>query len=184
MVKIYKLNELFISMRQELARSILKIVPPDTVEDIVQDTYVRLCRVKDHSGIRHPRAFLYETIKNLAFDHIKRAEYRLNISIDGDELDHPSGDTTLRDVVAHEEFGRFCDAVRHLPIQCRRVFVLKKVYNYSQREIAVELGLSESTVEKHIALGLRRCRSYMENNEAKHDSASVAQLTEMRGGAE
>ena len=52
--------------------------------------------------------------------------------------------------------------MRRLPVQCRRVFVLKKVYSYSQKEIAEELGISEKSVEKHMALGLQRCRDYME----------------------
>ena len=46
-------------------------------------------------------------------------------------------------------------------VQCRRAFVLKKVYGYSQREIAQELELSESTVEKHIANGVKRCTYFM-----------------------
>ena len=36
MIKFKELSDAFIGMRSELARSILKIVPPDTVEDIVQ----------------------------------------------------------------------------------------------------------------------------------------------------
>ena len=35
------------------------------------------------------------------------------------------------------------------------------VYGYSQREIAAELGLAQSTVEKHVALAVRRCAGYM-----------------------
>ncbi len=44
------------------------------------------------------------------------------------------------------------------PTQCRRVFVLKKIYGLSQEEIAAELGIAQSTVEKHIAKGLLLCR--------------------------
>ena len=52
-------------------------------------------------------------------------------------------------VARGQRLGQGREAVRQLPEQCRRVFVLKKVYGYSQREIAKELSLSESTVEKH-----------------------------------
>jgi RNA polymerase sigma-70 factor (ECF subfamily) len=38
------------------------------------------------------------------------------------------------------------------------VFVLRKVYQLSHAEIAQELGLSHSTIEKHVAKGLLRCR--------------------------
>ena len=43
MAEMNKLDGLFVAMRNELARSVLKIVPPDTVEDIVQEAYVRPC---------------------------------------------------------------------------------------------------------------------------------------------
>ena len=57
----------------------------------------------------------------------------------------------------------FCRAVGGLPEQCRRAFILKKVYGLSQQEIADRLSISQSTVEKHIAKGLLMCREYMES---------------------
>ena len=74
---------------------------------------------------------------------------------------HRDADEVLEQAATSEEFDRLCEAVRLLPVQARRVFVLKKVYGYSQREIAAELGLAQSTVEKHIALAVRRCARYM-----------------------
>jgi len=60
--------------------------------------------------------------------------------------------------------------VRSLPLQCRRAFVLKKVYGYSYSEIAQKLQISEKTVEKHISKGLTLCRSHL------------SALDEQRGG--
>src|SRR5207244_10405333 len=65
---------------------------------------------------------------------------------------------------AQEEFLIFCRAVRALPLQCRRAFILKKVYGLSQREVARELGVGEGTVEKHIAKGIVACSAYMAAN--------------------
>ena len=56
-------------------------------------------------------------------------------------------------------------------MQCRRAFVLKKVYGYSIKEIATELAISEKTVEKHIAQGIKRCTLYMRKVGATTDSA-------------
>ena len=81
----------------------------------------------------------------------------MGISVKGEELI----DETYTQAVSNEEFALLCKAVRHLPLQCRRAFILKKVYGYSQREVARELNLSESTVEKHIALGIKRCTYFM-----------------------
>lgn len=159
-------SSVYMSIRSTLARAVSHIVPPKEIEDIVQETYVRVCQLDKKDEIRHARSFLLKTAKNLALDHIKRAETRLSVSMD-EELEtelveySKTSDATFDKVAANEEFAHFCEAVRHLPIQCRKAFVLKKVYGYSQKEIAASLELSESTVEKHIANGIKRCTYYM-----------------------
>lgn len=160
-------NEIFLSFRKHLANAVSSIVPPKEIEDIVQETYVRVCQIENPDTIRHPRSFMLTTARNLAFDYIKRSEYRYSQSTDMDgelnvsEFDHLE-DETYQQVAGREDFSNFCEAVRLLPVQCRKVFVLKKVYGYSQREIAIELEISESTVEKHIALGMKRCMHFLE----------------------
>lgn len=159
------LESVYLSVRQGLVRLVSRLVPPKEIEDIVQETYVRICSVKQSEEIRHPRSFMYRTARNLALDHLKRAETRMNVSMEEDgvfpEMGDSESDEVYQQVSARQEFEQFCEAVRQLPLQCRRVFVLKKVYGYSQREIAESLNISENTVEKHIAAGLRRCRQHM-----------------------
>ena len=165
-----RVSQTFIAMRTQLARAISSIVPPKDIEDIVQETYVRACNFERKSKINHPPSFLLKTVKNLALDHIKSAGYRLSDSVDDIDEFHSgrsgpdegfADDEVLNNALAHEEFSYFCEAVRLLPIQCRRAFILKKVYGYSQREIAHSLKISESTVEKHIADGVKRCTYFM-----------------------
>ena len=160
------IRDVFLSTRLGIARAVSKIVPPHEVEDIVQETYVRLCQVGAPEQIRHPKSFLYKTARNLALDSLKRAENRVTEQWNEDvessgAIAGMEADETFEQAASSEEFGHFCEAVRQLPVQARRVFVLKKVYGYSQREIASELGLAESTVEKHVALAVRRCAAFM-----------------------
>lgn len=159
------LESVYLSIRSGLMRAVSRLVPPKEIEDIVQETYVRICAVKKTEQILHPRSFLYRTARNLALDHLKRAETRVNVSMEdeslgldfiGDDIDQ-----VYNQVSATQEFELFCEAVRHLPLQCRKAFVLKKVYGYSQKEISENLKISENTVEKHIAMGLSRCRQFM-----------------------
>lgn len=160
------ISGIFVNLRSTLARAVSRLVPPKEVEDIVQETYVRVCQVEMPGQIQFPRSFMLRTAQNLALDHLKRAETRLSVSLD-DELDvELAGYTTRADetfdrVAANQEFGFFCEAVRQLPLQCRKAFVLKKVYGYSQKEIALDLNISENTVEKHIAAGIKRCTQFM-----------------------
>ncbi|MCH8073777.1 MAG: RNA polymerase sigma factor [Proteobacteria bacterium] len=160
------IHSIYMSLRGSLARAVLGIVPPKEIEDIVQETYVRVCQVQSKEKIREPRSFLFKTARNLALDHVKRAESRLVVSVEdtgetGFGEAERSADETFDRVASNEEFSHFCEAVRQLPLQCRRAFVLKKVYGCSQREIARDMNLSESTVEKHIAQGIKRCTYFM-----------------------
>ena len=161
------LYDAYLSLRRSLAKAVSTIVPPREIEDIVQETYVRICEVSEREAIQYPRSFLFRVARNLALDHIKRAESRLSVSMDDDQdplLDEQlsDDDEIFNQVAAKEEFALLCEAVRELPLQCRRAFVLKKVYGYSQKEIALDLNISESTVEKHIANGIKRCTYFME----------------------
>lgn len=159
------LESVYLSIRSGLMRAVSRLVPPKEIEDIVQETYVRICAVNKTEQILHPRSFVYRTARNLALDHLKRADTRGNISMDdeGFTLDAlvDDRDQVYSQVSATREFEHFCEAVRQLPLQCRKAFVLKKVYGYSQKEIAESLAISENTVEKHIAMGLSRCRLFM-----------------------
>lgn len=50
----------------------------------------------------------------------------------------------------------------------------EKVYGYSHNEIASRLGISISTTEKHVATGLKRCNSYINNKLQINSSSPVS----------
>lgn len=182
MSKPENFDGIYLSLRGQLARIVSRIVPPKDIEDIVQETYVRLCQVKKKEAIKEPRSFMVTTARNLALDHLKRAETRLATNVsENEELGFCNAenlvDTTFQQVNSNQEFIFFCEAVRQLPVQCRRVFVLKKVYGYSQKEVARELGISESAVEKHIALGIKRCTHLMIQRERKAGVSGKSKTT-------
>jgi RNA polymerase sigma factor (sigma-70 family) len=185
------INEIFILLRRRLERSVSRIVPPREIEDIVQETYVRVCQAGQVEAIRHPRSFLYRIARNLALDHMKRAESH-TLSLDDDSAEEDIGielqadDDTCDHAAARQEFELFCEAVRQLPVQCRRAFILRKVYGYSQKEIAQDLNISENTVEKHIAHGLKRCNQFvmtrMDVMERQEPASSIYPHPPMRRG--
>lgn len=167
----HRLVSTYFALREQIARLVMSIVPPMEVEDIVQETYVRICRVEPKEAIREPSAYVFRTARNLALDHVKRAESRLTAGANIDELPAedfllPSAmDPTHAQVASDEEFALFCEAVRSLPRQCRRAFVLKKVYGYTLKEIMAEMNLGQPTVETHIINGTKRCVQYMRDRQ-------------------
>ena len=167
------IQSIYIGLRTSLARAVMGIVPPREVEDIVQETYVRVCQVKHPEDIRQPRSYLFRTARNLALDYLKRSETKYTESMDEQDIDtliegRSGDDSTFDQVASNEEFALFCEAVRHLPVKCRRVFVLKKVYGYTQIEIARKLDISIGTVEKHISQGIKRCTYFMQQHNMQH----------------
>ena len=156
------------SFRPILMRFVSRIVPPKDIEDIVQETYIKACDVEQKNDINRPQSLFFKIAKNLALDHVKKADSRFSTTLPIEELEaliteDKEYDKTFHEVAAKEEFIMFCESVRCLPVQCRRAFILKKVYGFSQKEIAEYMNISESTVEKHIASGIKRCANFMMN---------------------
>lgn len=134
------------------------------IEDVLQDAYIRAVEAEKVNQIQTPKAFLYKICKNLAINHRNKAAQKLTTCIeDFEELYVLDGTASLDNQVEQEtRFVQFCDAVRSLPPQCRSVFVLKKVYGLSSKEIARRLNINVSTVDKHLAKGMVSCRNHLE----------------------
>lgn len=174
-------TKLYLASRDSLSRIVASIVPPHEIEDVVQETYVRICQAKNTEKISSKKSFMFTTAKNLALDYQKRAGTRLvEDKIDWDELEglleNKHYDPVLTDVITNDEFSKFCEAIRQLPSQCRKVFVLKKVYGYTQKEIAKSMNISESTVEKHISSGTKRCMLMVQQDDLASNKSDVVQL--------
>lgn len=56
-----------------------------------------------------------------------------------------------------QELAMLVKAIQGLPARCRQIFALRKVYGYSQKEIALRLNISENTVEQHLTKAARHC---------------------------
>lgn len=133
-------------------------------ENLVQDALLRVWRrmhAKPDQG--SPRALLFVTARNLALDELRRNQI---IAIDGvaemDELLVVMNEPTAAAAAStHEELELLTLAIQSLPERCRQVLTLRKIYALSQKEIAVELGISEHTVEVQVANGMRRCAAFL-----------------------
>ncbi len=172
-------HKIYLASRGGLSRILSQMVPPHEIEDIVQETYVRICQIENKDRISSPKSFMFKTARNLALDYLKQSNVKLVDRVENmQELEYllsdENKDEMYESALIDNEFSHFCDAVRQLPVQCRKVFVLKKVYGSSQREIAAHLNISESTVEKHVANGMKRCTQYMRkmnshSNKSEHN---------------
>jgi len=157
------LNQVFCH-RAALQRYLRKYLnSAEDIEDVIQDTYLRIYAIKDYAQVESPKAMLLTIAHNLAVEMQRRRASRATDAVaDFESLsvfnDEPHVEEQLE---SRRHFEAFCAAVDSLPPICRRVFVLKKVYRLAQAEIAAVLGISQNTIEKHVAKGLLRCRDYL-----------------------
>ena len=170
--RLLSLLESFLVARPLLFRVVARIVRPDEVEDIVQETFLRShAAARDHT-IHSPVSFMVKTARNLSFNYIDRSERKLQSSLDelieGDSVMINEALMTPQSMETQyhwkEKYRVFCEAVAELPNNCRRVFILRKAYGLSQNEVAEYLAISSSTVEKHVAKGMLMVGNYMLKN--------------------
>ncbi|MEQ8299044.1 MAG: sigma-70 family RNA polymerase sigma factor [Hyphomonas sp.] len=133
-----------------------------TADDLVQEAYVRLTQLHSVEHIQNPKAYFFRTAHSILLQEIRKnrvVPIESVVSLDSlDVISHePTPDQALE---SRQDMQTFSSAIRTMPKKCRTVFVLKKVHGYSQREIAEKLGISENTVESHLARGIRKLMDY------------------------
>jgi len=170
MARDTKLSEIFVNYSANIKRFISRIVSPDDIDDIVQETFVRSYEADLKEEIKYARSYMLKTAKNLALNHAAKWDNKYNDSIEdfAESTVHISGLQTRSfesEFESKERFLLFCKATEQLSNAVRKSFILKKVYGLSQKEIANYLEISESTVEKHVAKGLLSCAQYMDRIE-------------------
>lgn len=135
-----------------------RVTPPGLeIDDLIQEAYTKLAALATVENITQPKAYLYQIVKRLMSDHLRRASV---VSIEAAaELAHLSvldeGLTPERILSGRQELERLYRAIVALPRQCRAVFVMRKFDDMSQKSIAAELQISENVVEKRMSRALR-----------------------------
>ena len=133
------------------------------VQDVAQDVYLKMYNVCNYQDIEAPRAFMLRTAHNTVIQRYRHdSRVPMESVADFDELGVHNNEPDFADQVdSKRRLAILAEAVEQLPPVCRRIFVMRKAEGMSQQEIARELGISESTVEKHAVKGMRRCREYL-----------------------
>lgn len=131
-------------------------LPGLEIDDIIQETYMRLITAQDLGGVRNPRAYLFQAAWSVLVTHVRRQsvvqmEALADVNILGMSTDEPSPEDQVAD---RQELHDLSRAIASLPGKIGEVFRLRRVHGLSQKEVAATLGLAESTVEKHIKRAL------------------------------
>ena len=130
----------------------------DDQHDLRQEAYARVYEAAARARPDAPKAFLFATARHLMTDRLRRSRV-VSIEPVGD---FESSNVYLIDEVSPERWcgtrqalRRLVEALDRLPDRCREVVWLRRVEELSQNEVALRLGISGRTVEKHLAKGMR-----------------------------
>lgn len=144
--------------RQGLLRYFRRRVPdPAEAEDLVQEVFARIAARDSQEPITHLSGFVFQVAANVLADRGRRrfarkadAHVEFNPDLHGDEDFAPdrilAGKETLRAVT---------EALLTLPNRTRMIFVLHRLEGRKAREVAQQLGISVSAVEKHMLLAIQ-----------------------------
>jgi RNA polymerase sigma factor (sigma-70 family) len=136
-----------------LVRRITRITrDPIDAEDVVQSALVRMLEYRRANGVKNPEAFVARAAVNLAIDErrqrARRPEEGLDYITEALADGHPLQDEVLR---TRERLARLKLGVSRLSPRTREVFLLHRLEGLKYREIAEQLGITVSAVEKHVA---------------------------------
>lgn len=150
------LSRLLLNERPSLLRMLGRILDRGMVEDAAQTLWLRIQKVEDDPPIRDKRSFLFALAANVAWDHGRELARQRKIQAEAEAIlwGPEAGASTDTMMIAREELARVLEAADDLSEPTRTIFWLNRIENVPQREIAARLGVSRTTVEKHIRRAL------------------------------
>ena len=148
-----------------LVRYLARKVPNDEdANDLAQEAFLRMHKFQQSKDLENARAFLYRTANNLVIDQQRRARVHDRymsaemLPEHSDEDEDKFAPSAERTVSAKEELDRIYEIVDHMPVKVRRAFLLHRGKDMSYAEIASEMNVSNSMVEKYIIQALKLIR--------------------------
>lgn len=159
------LLELYAEKRPNLVRYFAtRLRSVSEAEDLIQDLFFKVERLEGHDIGPNPSALLFQIAHNLMLDRLRsqrRANARDHTWLQGHSTtpmgqlvaDDPSAETM---VASREQLKTLLRLLDDLPEKTARAFRLHKLEGLSHADTAQAMGISRSTVEKHISAALKR----------------------------
>lgn len=127
------------------------------VEDVVQESYLRIWKARLVRPIASSKSFLFQVARHFIIDAVRR-ERTAQI----ESLGEMGALSVLEDrhnavesLTYAEKVSLLAEALASLPARCREIMILRKFKNVSHAEIAARLGISDRTVESQITRGMK-----------------------------
>jgi RNA polymerase sigma-70 factor (ECF subfamily) len=118
----------------------------EMVEDVLQDTLLSIHRfLHTYLPGRPVGPWIYAICSNRMVDFFRRKR-RIQLVESGIDLDTHQ-ETRTPPVTSESPLGNALDALKKLPERQRRIIALLKIEGLSVKEVAIQTGMSESSVK-------------------------------------
>lgn len=147
------------SLRDQVARMTRR----DDAEDLLHDAWVNVAT--GPTPARNADALLARAATNRGIDAYRRERRAGDAIVWEPNADAVADSYPLQDeiLIARERLDRLRVGVEALSPRTRQIFLMYRLDGRKYREIAEELGISQSAVEKHIARAMAHLADWMEN---------------------
>lgn len=130
-------------------------------EDAAMETCARVLQhQREGRAITHPRAFLYQSARNLLASQARRqaAEARMLETLAITSADEAP--SVERQVSTRQQLQRLQNLLDAMPAKRRSAFILVRILGMGYAEAAAHMEISEDAIEKHITRALMDCAGY------------------------
>lgn len=139
----------------------------DLANDAVQDTFVRLWRIRWRLGLmKDPQGFAMRTLRNLCIDMLRRDKNRKEKldSIATEMYDQQYVDDSHND---EQSYRKVEQAIASLPQQQQQIIEMKYVKQMSIHEIAQLTGLSETNISTSLSRAYTTLRKHLQTTDSE-----------------
>lgn len=131
----------------------------DIAEEVVQDTFTKLWEKHDEIDITSSlKSYMYGAVRNNSLRVLRDNALHTKKINDFDWNSEDSGNQ-LQERFEEEIYTILECTLISLPSKTRQIFEMNRNEGKKYREIALELGISEKTVEVHISAALKLLRT-------------------------
>lgn len=151
-----------------------------TSEDLIQDVFLRTVTYYQSNEIKNPSSFVFQIAANLLRDMARSAKRRQMVSLETSEptaADHLLIDpiTPERILEGRQDIFVATRALEELDARTRKIFMMSRLERWRHREIADDLGLSVSLIEKSIRSAHNHIETYV-SQEYRMPKGGVARM--------
>jgi RNA polymerase sigma-70 factor (ECF subfamily) len=160
------LEQLYTRLERPLYNVVYRWVwDPDEAQEIVQESFVRLWRMRGRVNMETVRPLVYKIALNLAASRRRARKLWRWVSLDA-LSDVPSSAASAEESLSAERRqARFRRAMDSLPEELRRVVMLCEFSELSYGEIGALLSIPEGTVGSRRNRALRRLKAVLSAGE-------------------